>query len=325
MKEYTVHEEFVIEDLGIQDIYVYDIEVDEVHNFFANDILVHNSIYVDLDNVVQPLIKKNVLKDTQHLIDIIDKFCENNLQKAINDGFEELFNYMNNYENLMHMDREVISCPELGSEGLGGFWTGKKRYALNVYDSEGTRYAEPKIKILGLETQRSSTPSIIREVLKGDIKAILQKGESALHKRYKDFKESYENYHYTDIADVSSVNDIEKYSINGEPAPKTPSQVSGVLLYRKLVSQNNIKDALPINDGSKVMIMPLMEQNPWQAKWFSWLSGTEIPKDLEDLVLPYFNYNHQFKKSYDKPLIAICEACNITNEKIARLSDLFSF
>nr|YP_007013560.1 putative intein [Aeromonas phage Aes508] len=35
--------EFEIEDLGVMEIDVYDIEVDGNHNFFGNDILVHNS------------------------------------------------------------------------------------------------------------------------------------------------------------------------------------------------------------------------------------------------------------------------------------------
>uniref|UniRef100_UPI003CDF86F8 DNA-directed DNA polymerase n=1 Tax=Aeromonas phage Aes123 TaxID=1198018 RepID=UPI003CDF86F8 len=39
--------EFEIEDLGVMEIDVYDIEVDGNHNFFGNDILVHASVYLN--------------------------------------------------------------------------------------------------------------------------------------------------------------------------------------------------------------------------------------------------------------------------------------
>ena len=39
-----------------------------------------------------------------------------------------------------------------------GIWTAKKRYMLNVWDSEGVRYQEPKLKMMGIEAVKSSTP-----------------------------------------------------------------------------------------------------------------------------------------------------------------------
>ena len=37
----------IITTKSFDDEYVYDIEVDDTHTFFGNDILVHNSIYVE--------------------------------------------------------------------------------------------------------------------------------------------------------------------------------------------------------------------------------------------------------------------------------------
>ncbi|MGZ7215515.1 hypothetical protein ACXWOG_09975, partial [Streptococcus pyogenes] len=71
------------------------------------------------------------------------------MEPIIDKGYRELCEYMNNVEHLMFMDREIISGPPLGSKGLGSFWTAKKRYAANVWDSEGTRYEKPKLKIMG--------------------------------------------------------------------------------------------------------------------------------------------------------------------------------
>ena len=35
-----------------------------------------------------------------------------------------------------------------------GIWTVKKRYILNVWDSEGVRYDDPKLKIMGIEASQ---------------------------------------------------------------------------------------------------------------------------------------------------------------------------
>ena len=41
--KYIKTSDFVIEDLGIMEEDVYDLEIENSHNFFANDILLHNS------------------------------------------------------------------------------------------------------------------------------------------------------------------------------------------------------------------------------------------------------------------------------------------
>lgn len=315
--------DFIIEDLGIQEEWVYDIEVEDVHNFFANDILVHNSIYVNLDNLVELASRKVNFDTNEKLIDFLDKFSEEKLQYAINSAMEELFEYMNNYENLMHMDREVISIPSVDSKGLGGFWTSKKRYALNVYDSEGTRFAEPHLKIMGLETQRSSTPSALRGTLYECIKLLCQEGEEALQKKVESFRDEYDRIHYTERATVSSANNISKYNENGYPGKGTPFHIKGVLLYNRLLSEYEIEGTQPIDEGSKVMVLPLKKENPWREEWISWPSGLELPYQIEELLMLYIDFNLQFDKTFIKPLDAICKSCGINYEKTNTLLDFF--
>ena len=46
----------VIEQLDdFKDEYVYDLEVEDTHNFFANDILAHNSIYYEFGRITNQL------------------------------------------------------------------------------------------------------------------------------------------------------------------------------------------------------------------------------------------------------------------------------
>ena len=48
--------------------------------------------------------------------------------------------------------------------------TAKKRYMLNVYDNEGVRYTEPKLKMMGIEAIKSSTPQACRDSIKKAIR-----------------------------------------------------------------------------------------------------------------------------------------------------------
>ena len=54
-----------------------------------------------------------------------------------------------------------------------GIWTAKKRYILNVWDSEGVRYEEPKLKMMGIEAVKSSTPAPCRQMIKDALKLIM--------------------------------------------------------------------------------------------------------------------------------------------------------
>ena len=65
------------------------------------------------------------------------------------------------------MKREVIANK--------GIWVAKKRYMLNVIDEEGIRLSEPKLKLMGIEAVKSSTPQVCRGKIKDAIKIIMSK------------------------------------------------------------------------------------------------------------------------------------------------------
>lgn len=284
-----------------------------------------DSCYLSVDQLVEKVKERKTFSSDNDLVDFLDNFSKTKMQGIIDSAMQELFEYMNNFENLMAMDREVISMPSLESEGLGGFWTAKKRYALNVYDSEGTRFAKPKLKILGLETQRSSTPEALRDVLKESIRIILQEGESALHKQVEQFKDLYHELHYTEIAKVTSANNLAKYASGDSYISGTPGHVRGSLLYNRLLRENNLVGATPIQEGSKVMEICLKTPNPWQEKTICWPSGTELPYEIEDEIVKYLDKNEQFEKTFIKPLETMTSACGIKHEQINDLSSFFSF
>ncbi|QDH49139.1 DNA polymerase [Pantoea phage Phynn] len=283
-----------------------------------------DSLYVCVDKVIEKVGGISRFKDDTQWINFLDKFGRERMEPMIQKATDSLCVYMNNMENKMFMDREIISGPPIGSDGLGSFWTAKKRYAANVWDSEGTRYEKPKLKIMGMETQRSSTPLAVKKFLKEAIRRILQEGELSLHEHYGKFENEYRQLDYREIAGVSSANNISKWNDGtGHPIKGTPNHIKGVLFFNRFTK--GIAGIDPIQEGEKVMILPLSDKNPWQAGCIAWPSGTRIPSAIHDDVVKWIDYAGMFEKHVVSPLQTMTQACKIDYEKRASLSDLFDF
>ncbi|QPI17990.1 DNA polymerase [Pectobacterium phage POP12] len=281
-----------------------------------------DSIYICVDNVIEKVGGIGKFRDNNHWVDFLDKFGKEKMEPAIDSAYRELCEYMNNVEHLMFMDREIISGPPVGSDGLGCFWTAKKRYAACVWDSEGTRYEKPKLKIMGMETQRSGTPKAVKVFLKESIKCILQEGESALQANFKAFDEKYRQLDYREIAGVSTANNISKYNDgSGYPIKGTPNHIKGVLFFNR--HTKGMEGVNQIMNGEKVMILPLKDRNPWQSECIAWQSGTRLPEQIESDILKYVDYPAMFEKHVISPLTAYTEACKIDYEKRASLDSIF--
>lgn len=281
-----------------------------------------DSIYVCVDKVIEK-VGIDRFKETNDLVEFLNQFGLKKMEPAIDTAYRELCEYMNNKEHLMLMDREAISCPPLGSDGIGGFWKAKKRYALNVYDMEGTRFAKPKLKIMGMETQQSSTPKAVQDALEEAIRRMLQEGQESLKEHYKAFERAYRELDYKIIASVSTANNVAKYDDNGYPGHKCPKHIRGVLTYNRAIqSLDNIN---PIMEGEKVMVLPLKDGNPFNDKVIAWPSGSEIPSQIRDTVLKWIDYPELFGKSFKKPLEGMCEANGLQFEHKASLEDIFGF
>jgi DNA polymerase elongation subunit (family B) len=112
-----------------------------------------DSIYLRLGELVDSVYEKEG-RDTQKIIAFMDKVCEAKIQPFIDRAYLDLANYVRAHAQKMIMKREALADK--------GLWTAKKRYAINVYNNEGVAYKEPKLKVMGLEMVKSSTPSVIR-------------------------------------------------------------------------------------------------------------------------------------------------------------------
>ena len=101
-----------------------------------------DSIYLNLGPLVDKFFA-NKSGDKTTIVSLLNKICEEKFEPFIDKSYQNLASYVNAYDQKMFMKRENIADR--------GIWTAKKRYILNVWDSEGVRYAEPKLKIMGIE------------------------------------------------------------------------------------------------------------------------------------------------------------------------------
>lgn len=137
-------------------------------------------------------------------VDKISDYIKEVLEPVIEEACKKYFDYMNHFEFCLNFKREVIA-------ESGFFLDKKKRYAMLVKDDEGVRLDHPKLKVVGLELLRSSTPSAVKPWLAEAIKVILENDRPKLVKWLADKREIYETMPIEEISQNSSVSNISKY------------------------------------------------------------------------------------------------------------------
>jgi DNA polymerase elongation subunit (family B) len=243
----------------------------------------------------------------------MDKVCEEKLQPYIDNSYQELADYVKAYSQKMKMKREVLADKAI--------WTAKKRYILNVYNSEGVQFEEPQIKIQGLEAIKSSTPAACREKIKTALNIILKGTESELHDFISDFKEEFKTLPIEEISFPRSVNGIKTYGNEKTIWTKgTPIHVRGALVYNHMIEHMKLtKSHQLIQEGEKIKFCYLKEPNVFKTDVISFVN--RIPKEFN--LNNYIDYNLQFEKSFIDPLTIILEKINWKTEKQNSLEDFF--
>ena len=269
-----------------------------------------DSIYVKLGGLVDKIFKDK--SDTRKIVKVLDKFCEEKLQGAIDNSFDRLAKYVNAFEQKMFMKREVIANK--------GIWTAKKRYILNVYNEEGVELKEPKLKIMGIEAVKSSTPAPCRVKIKEALKVIMNKDENALIQFIDEFRTHFKKLRPEQIAYPRSCNNLKKYSSTTDIYQKsTPIHVKGALLYNDLLKKNKLVKYEQIQEGDKIKFIVLKEPNPLRERVISF--PAVLPKEFD--LHQYINYDEQFDKSFLEPLRFIVNAIGWNFEKQATLDNFF--
>ena len=271
-----------------------------------------DSIYLNLG----PLVSKffaNKSGDKAAIVTILDKICQEKLEPFIESSYEQLASYVSAYDQKMQMKRENIADK--------GIWTAKKRYILNVWDSEGVRYKQPKMKIMGLETARSSTPAYFRDKLYEAFKLIISKTNDDLIHFIDEVKRDTRNQEYEYVAFPRGCNGVDKYYHPKEIYQKgTPIHVRGALLYNHLVRKNKVQNKYQmIQEGEKIKFIYLKTPNPAMENVISFFST--IPPEFN--LDKYVDYQTQFEKSFLDPLKNVLQCIGWTHEKVITIGSFF--
>ena len=272
-----------------------------------------DSVYVRLGKLVDKVCAN---KSKTEIVDFLDKSSKDIILPFMKKQYDILACKMNAYENKMVMDRECIADK--------GIWTAKKRYILNVYDSEGVRYKEPKMKIMGIETTRSSTPQVVRQKLKDAIKLIVTTDEDTIIDFIEEFKNEFHTYEPEDVAFPRGVSNISKYRDSSSIYKKgTPIAVKGALLYNNKLKELKLERKYSsITDGEKIKFVYMKKPNPIGGNDDVVISfPNSIPKEFD--LSSYIDYTKQFEKSFLDPLKNILDMINWNYEKTSSLESFF--
>jgi DNA polymerase elongation subunit (family B) len=272
-----------------------------------------DSMYLCLDGLVQSVYKGREVPN-EKIVGFLDKVCSVELEPFIESSYQEMADYLNAYAQKMKMKRENIANR--------GFWTAKKRYVLNVWDSEGVRYKEPKMKICGMETARSSTPSYFRDKLYKAYVIIINQTNDDIINFIEQIKQDTKEQGYLNIAFPRGCNGLQKYSnrtkIYGE---RTPIQVRGALLYNYYVRSNDLTHKYPlIQEGEKIKFLYLKMPNPIGENVISFFNT--LPEEFN--LDKYVDYKTQFDKSFYEPLKNVLECIGWDTERKVSLMSFFN-
>ena len=281
----------------------------EVDYVIASDT---DSIYLNLGSLVETVFKGREKSD-QSVLRFLEKVCDVEFEKYIQNSYEALATTVNAYDQKMFMKRENIANK--------GIWTAKKRYILNVWNSEGVQYAEPKLKMMGIEAVKSSTPSACRTAIKDALKVIMNGTESDVQEFVGNFRKEFETMPPEDIAFPRGCNGVGKFSNPATIYSKgTPIHVRGALLYNFHAKKNKVTHKYPlIQEGEKVKFLYLRRPNKINENVISFFQT--LPKEFG--LDKYIDFDIQFQKSFLDPLQVIMDTINWKAEKIATLEDLF--
>ena len=270
-----------------------------------------DSIYLNMGPLVKKLYPDT--SDSKKVIKFMNKVCDEKIQPFIDASYDELKEYVNAYQQRMEMKRESLADKAI--------WTAKKRYILNVYDSEGVAYAKPKLKIMGLEAVKSSTPSACRVKIKEAINIIMTQTQDDLHRFIEKFREEFKTLPVEDISFPRSVNGLTEYGDSAQIFKKgTPIHVKGALVYNHFLRELKLtKRYQQIQEGEKIKFVYLKQPNIFNNNTLAFISG--IPKQLE--AAQYIDYDLQFEKSFLEPLDIILSAIDWQTEKVDSLDCFF--
>jgi len=272
-----------------------------------------DSLYVNMNELVKKFNPKDPVK-------FLDKICREHFEGVLEKSYAVLAKKLDVMENRMEMSREVIANR--------GVWIAKKRYILNVHNNEGVQYAEPKMKMMGVDAVRSSTPQVCRDKFKKIFKVIIDEGETATQRFIADFKKEWkqlppESVSFPRGCNISKKKDgvpftwADKKTIYKKACP---IHVRGALLYNHYIKQAGLDQKYElVQNGEKIKFVYLKTPNSIKENVIAY--ANDLPKELD--LHRFVDYNKQYEKAFVDPIKHLLDALNWDVEPVATLEDFF--
>ena len=285
------------------------LQTEEVDYVIASDT---DSIYLNMGPLVDKFLSHKS-DDKTKVVELLDKICEDKLEPFIERSYKELADYVAAYDQKMIMKRENIA--------ERGIWTAKKRYILNVWNSEGVQYSEPKLKMMGIEAVKSSTPAPCRTMIKDGLKLMMNGTEEEVINFIDKCRNDFKALPPEQIAFPRSVSDVIKYKSHSSIYTKgTPIHCRGALLFNHYVKEKKLTNKYSlITNGEKIKFVYLKKPNIIHENVISFIQ--DFPHELG--LDKYIDYDLQFEKSFVEPLKAILDAIGWNVEKTVNLELFF--
>jgi len=255
-----------------------------------------DSVYYHIEPFVAKYQEKNHGLSITEYVDWADSFEKKIIQPIIQKTIDDFSYELNAFnKSKIGAEREIIADSAV--------FTAKKKYYARVRDNEGTRYSEdkPKIKVMGLEIIKSSTPKWSQKYLKASIEIILDKDENDLRDWIRKIKQEFIQVNLNEISSVGGVSRLD-YDLNKDTVPIGSR---AAIIHNMYISKNGLQDRYePIQGGDKCKRLYLVEPNKF---------GSNIIAFTDDYFteeIDCVDYDTQFYKNFIKPLELMVEPLN---------------
>lgn len=279
-----------------------------------------DSNYLRLDSIVKKYVPKNT--STEKIVEFLDRFHKKNIAPILEEATNKMQEDMNVFQYKLKFVRDVIADV--------GIFIAKKRYILQVWDSEGTRYSKPDMKVMGVESVKSSTPEFCKGKINQSIDIMLNKSNEELIDYLHNTRNEFMTLPIEDISSPRGINDIEKYTTQsytldsfGDDEDETsityktrcPMHVKASIFHNKLLMEKGLlKWYQPIENGDKIKYTYLKQPNPINNNAIAFDGKLPIEFGLHH----YVDYDMQYEKTFLNPIKSITSVIGwkteLTNE-----------
>ena len=288
--------------------YVYDIEVeDNSHTFIANNILVHNSVYVTFGNFFKCMTPyyQEKYKDKRAKIDWILRYCKEFQDKLNNQWCRDIYDPRHG-KNVHEFELETVSYSQICIK--------KKKYLKGYAYVKGKYYDTPKVSGTGIELVKSTTPKLCRTILTDLMNSLMFDYDSdhkdeyimAFNQKLLEYRKEFYKAPIEDISQSIGIGDYKKYIIEDKDqlilGKQCPVSVQAIARYNYLAHKNGEDNKIQYSGKIKYYNIRLSEKH---TGYFGYPSG-ELPE-----WAPQIDKLTQWQKNVIDPINRFLEVMDI--------------